>query len=198
MTDTDQGVGTVDTENTQGVDTAAADNGQGAEATTETAQEDNQQPEMMTKEDAVKMANGMLARKLKGMPSKDELAEFKAWKASRMTETEKQAEQDQAKIQQAQEQEKLMAELESYRRKDQALSSGVQAKYAGYVAYEVGKLVTEDTDFETALASFMKAHPEYGQQPKSTGMRQGRAAGGGYLGGGNMVDIIKSEQPKRN
>lgn len=181
-----QSVDTETTENTQGADTENAENTQGQ----------SEQSEMITKEEAQKLANGMLARKLKGMPSKEELAEFKKWKENQVSEDRKP--DDEAKIQQVKEHERLKAELEEYKRKEKAVDLGVLPEFTSFVVFEVGKNMDEETDFETALSGYLENHPKYKKQPKSTGMRQGVSSSGGYSSTGTMIKTIKENQVKRN
>lgn len=183
------------TENVQGVGTETTEKNQGAEIeNAENTQEESGHQDMITKAEAQKMADGMLARKMKGMPTKEELSEFREWKESQKTEEEKKTEADEARLKQMQEQEELKDQLLEYQRKDKATSCGVPLKYAGYVVYEVSKGLQENDDFDDALSAFLEKHPEYKEQPKSTGMRQGTAAKTGRSGTGTMVNIIKENQ----
>lgn len=183
------------TENVQGVETETTEKNQGAEIeNAENTHAEGEQQDMITKAEAQKMADGMLARKMKGMPSKEELTEFRKWKESQKTEEEKKTEADEERLKQIKEQESLKAQLLEYQRKDRVASCGVPLKYAGYVVYEVSKGLQNDDDFDDALSAFLEKHSEYKEQPKSTGMRHGTAAKTGHSGSGTMVNIIKENQ----
>jgi len=103
-----------------------------------------------------------LAAAMKGMPGKDELAEFRTWKESQQTEKErwdaltKERDESRAALTAAQ------AELEQYRREKFLLSKGVAADDVDYYAFKIGKLVTDDTDFEKAAEQYMKDNPPVG------------------------------------
>ncbi|MDL2293203.1 hypothetical protein LJC60_01075 [Ruminococcaceae bacterium OttesenSCG-928-D13] len=114
------------------------------------------------KAEAQKMADAIVAKKMKGMPSKEDLAAFKEWKESQKTPEQKESEEVQRLRQEAQE---AAAKVMAYERKDSVIGSGVSPTYADFVAFEVGKLVTDDTDFAAALAGYVKANPQFKGQP---------------------------------
>ena len=93
-----------------------------------------------------------LARAAKGMPDKAELTEFRNWKSSQQTEADKlstaERERDEAR-----------SEAEQYKRQLYLLSQGVPADDLDYYAYKIGKMVTQEKDFETAAGEFLKGHP---------------------------------------
>lgn len=111
---------------------------------------------------AEKMANAIVAKKLKGMPSKEELTAFRAWQESQKTPEQKESEEITRLRNEAAEN---AAKVQAYERKDAVLVAGVSPAYAEYVAFEAGKLVTDGTDFKTALGSFIKANPQFKGQP---------------------------------
>ncbi len=102
-----------------------------------------------------------LARATKGMPDKAELAEFRNWKGSQQTEADKlsaaERERDDARN-----------EAEQYKRQLYLLSKGVPADDLDYYAYKIGKMVTQDTDFEAAAEVYLKDHPVSKPQADAT------------------------------
>ncbi|MCL2563139.1 MAG: hypothetical protein FWE08_03795 [Oscillospiraceae bacterium] len=85
------------------------------------------------------------------------LVAFKAHQESQKTEAEKQA----TALQTArQERDAAVAAAQEYERAEAVRAAGVDAQFAGYVAFEVGKLVTDTADFRTALATYLKANAE--------------------------------------
>lgn len=75
-------------------------------------------------------------------------------------------------------------ELEAYRQKDILKESGVDAKYADFVHFEVSKKVDDKTDFKAALKTFLKDNPQYAgggyrvNVQAKTGASQAGSAGG--------------------
>jgi len=115
----------------------------------------------LTQEEAQKMADAIVAKKLKGMPTKEEVQEYKDWKEAQKTEEQKRAERDAQSAIQAKELEDAKKELAVYKR-------GVNSEEAEFVAYKVSKM---EGDFETNLEEFLKANPKYigGAKEEPTG-----------------------------
>lgn len=105
----------------------------------------------LTQEEAQKMADAIVAKKLKGMPTKEEVQEYKEWKEAQKTEEQKRAERDAQSALQAKELEDTKKELAVYKR-------GVNSDEAEFVAYKVSKM---EGDFETNLDAFLKENPKY-------------------------------------
>ncbi len=112
-----------------------------------------------------------LARAAKGMPDKAELTEFRNWKNSQQTEADKlstaERERDEAR-----------SEAEQYKRQLYLLSQGVPANDLDYYAYKIGKMVTQEKDFETAAGEFLKGRPVKAAAPTQAA----EAAGGSGKG----------------
>lgn len=106
--------------------------------------------EMISKEEAAKEAQKMvdkaLARKL---PSKEEMEQFKNWKDSQKTETEKQAEILEGL-------KKLEGEVATKSQENFLLKQGVSD--VDYVMFKVSKM---EGQFEDNVAEFLKDNPKY-------------------------------------
>lgn len=118
-----------------------------------------------------------LAAERKKMPSKDELQAFKAWQAEQKKDEPVNEEAEAARRELA----ATRAELTRLKNRDTVIQAGVPTQYADFVAYETSKLTDDDTDFATALQTFMAANEQYkaeAQPPPVTGasgMRHGQA-----------------------
>jgi len=118
-----------------------------------------------------------LADERKKMPSKDDLAAFRAWQAEQK--------KDEPESDEAREALRKLAEteakLERLQNRDTVIKSGVQPSYADFVAYETAKLIDDETDFEAALQTYLDANAQFkteAQPPPVTaasGMRHGQA-----------------------
>ena len=108
--------------------------------------------EMVSKAEAQKMADAIVAKKLKGMPSKEELAKYKEWQEAQKTAEQKQAEQEERYRQ-------MEAENTSLKRERQILDKGVKSKDVDYILFKVGKM--EGEDFAENLDKFLSENPEY-------------------------------------
>lgn len=151
MEDNKQTVEDVKVEGTGDVDTQTTNQNEGAEVDLEAK--------------AQKIADAMVAKKMKGMPTKEELKAFKDWQESQKTEAEKQAEKDAEYAQK----DNAISQLQ---KENAVLKAGVKgADDIDYVLYKVGKM---DGDFDENLAKFLKDNPKYikGEElnePKATG-----------------------------
>lgn len=110
-----------------------------------------------------------VAAAMKGVPGKEELEAFRAWKESQQTEQERwntlTQERDTARTELTAAQAELtaaQAELEQYKREKFLLGKGVSAEDADYYAFKIAKLVTDTVDFETAAEQFLKDNPPAG------------------------------------
>lgn len=131
---------------------------------TQTTEKNEGQAEIDVKAEAQKIADAMVAKKMKGMPSKEELKAFKDWQESQKTAEQKQAEKDA-------EYRKTLDELNTLKQTNAVLSAGVNKDDADYVLFKVSKM---EGDFEENLAKFLKDNPKYLKQeletePKATG-----------------------------
>lgn len=69
------------------------------------------------------------------------------------------------------------ARLEAAERKDIVLDAKVAPKFAGYVVYEVAKLVNDKMDFEDALEAYLKKNPQYIAEDNNPGNADQKPAG---------------------
>ena len=104
--------------------------------------------EMISKEEAQKMVNSALAKKL---PPKEEMDAFKKWKESQKTEADKQAET-------LKELETLRQEKLNTQRENSLLKKGINESDMDYVMFKVGKM---DGEFDENLVEFLKENPKF-------------------------------------
>lgn len=115
--------------------------------------------EMISKEEAQKMADAIVAKKLAKMPSKEELAKFNEWKESQKTEAEKQAEIQKQLIERE-------TEIINLKNENTLLRKGVNSDDIDYVLFKVGKM---EGEFETNLDNFLEEKPKFlGKSEKVT------------------------------
>ena len=156
---------------------------------TQTTNQNEGQAEIDVKAEAQKIADAMVAKKMKGMPTKEELKAFKDWQESQKTAEQKQAEKDA-------EYKKTLNELNTLKQTNAILEAGVNKDDADYVLFKVGKM---EGEFEENLAKFLKDNPKYLKQeletePKATGapVRTISSKNDGVLG------ILASKHPEIN
>jgi hypothetical protein len=101
--------------------------------------------EMKTKHDTLKTQYGELEKSIKG----DEGAEAKIKTLT--------AERDDFKTKF----EQSSGELSSLKSMKTVTDAGIKPEFAGYVASEVGKQVTDTLDFDTALKGYMAKNPQF-------------------------------------
>ena len=155
---------------------------------TQTTEKNEGQAEIDVKAEAQKIADAMVAKKMKGMPSKEELKAFKDWQESQKTAEQKQAEKDA-------EYRKTLDELNTLKQTNAVLSAGVNKDDADYVLFKVSKM---EGEFDENLAKFLKDNPKYLKQelettePKATGapVRTISSRNDGVLG------ILASKHPE--
>lgn len=95
----------------------------------------------------------MVAKKMKGMPSKEELKAFKEWQEAQKTAEQKQSEKET-------EYQKTLSKNESLEQENKVLKAGVNVDDVDYVVFKVSKM---DGDFEENLEEFLKDNPKYTQ-----------------------------------
>lgn len=123
---------------------------------------------------AQKIADAMVAKKLKAMPTKDELKAFKDWQEAQKTPEQKENEE---LLKLKQEAESYKAKAMAYENEKTVIKSGVSTDFAEFVAYQAGKSVTDEVDFGTALKAYLVANPQYTKeqtQPFKSGLPQGQ------------------------
>lgn len=154
---------------------------------TQTTNQNEGQAEIDVKAEAQKIADAMVAKKMKGMPSKEELKAFKDWQESQKTVEQKQAEKDA-------EYQKTLNELNTLKQTNAILEAGVNKDDVDYVLFKVGKM---EGEFDENLAKFLKDNPKYLEkeletEPKATGapVRTISSKNDGVLG------ILASKHPE--
>ena len=155
---------------------------------TQTTEKNEGKAEVDVKAEAQKIADAMLAKKMKSMPTKEELKAFKDWQESQKTVEQKQAEKEA-------EYKKTLNELNTLKQTNAVLEAGVNKDDADYVLFKVSKM---EGDFEENLAKFLKDNPKYLKQelettePKATGapVRTISSKNDGVLG------ILASKHPE--
>ena len=125
---------------------------------TQTTEKKEGQAEIDVKAEAQKIADAMVAKKMKGMPSKEELKAFKEWQESQKTAEQKQAEKEA-------EYQKTLNELNTLKQTNAVLEAGVNKDDADYVLFKVSKM---EGEFEENLAKFLKDNPKYLKQELET------------------------------
>lgn len=133
------------------------------------------EPDKDLQAEAQKIADAIVAKKLKGMPSKEDLKAFREWQEQQKTPEQKEESEELAKAKR--EAEKYKAQAQAYERERAAVKAGVSPEYAEFVAFAAGRQVDDDTDFDTALAAYLKENPQYkgSAAPTKTGMSQGKS-----------------------
>lgn len=155
---------------------------------TQTTEKNEGKAEIDVKAEAQKIADAMVAKKMKGMPTKEELKAFKNWQESQKTAEQKQAEKEA-------EYQKTLNELNTLKQTNAVLEAGVSKDDADYVLFKVSKM---EGEFEENLAKFLKDNPKYLKQelettePKATGapVRTISSGSDGVLG------ILASKHPE--
>lgn len=143
------------------------------------------------------MIGRRLAAATKGMPGKEELEAFRAWKESQQTEKDrwenltKERDENKTALTAAQE------ELEQYKREKFLLGKGISTDDVDYYAFKIGKLVDDKTDFETAAENFMKEHTtaknSVQEKPGTFRMSSGAPVGGGTTQLQSLNDRINNK-----
>lgn len=125
--------------------------------------------------EAQKIADAMVAKKLKGMPTKEELKAFRDWQEQQKTPEQKENE-ELARVKR--EAEEYKSKAQTYERERAVIKSGVAPEFAEYVAFAAGKRVDDNIDFDTALAAYLKENSQYKGEapPVRTGLPQGPGA----------------------
>lgn len=173
----------------QNTDTAENKEVEGAgNVDTQTTEKNEGKAEIDVKAEAQKIADAMVAKKMKNMPSKEELKAFKEWQESQKTAEQKQAEKEA-------EYQKTLNELNILKQTNAILESGVNKDDADYVLFKVSKM---EGEFDENLAKFLKDNPKYLEkeltqtEPKATGtsVRTISSKNDGVLG------ILASKHPE--
>lgn len=118
-----------------------------------------------TQSEFVKALEKEVARKTKGLPSKEELDEFTKWKDERKSNEEKLLEMQQK----LNEKDERITELENYQ---VVANAGIDPKFTRFVQSEVKNI---EGNFEENLNKYLKENPQYLFQEKksiTTGISQ--------------------------
>ncbi len=123
-----------------------------------------------TQEEFTTALQNEVARKTKGMPTKEELREFNKWKESQKTETQK-------LIELQKENETLKTQILEEKSKTVVANAGVDSKFQKFVFSEVSQI---DGEFEVNLTNYLKDNPQFlikkeEKKPTTTGYSQNNA-----------------------
>lgn len=142
------------------------------------------------KAEAQKIADAMVAKKMKNMPSKEELKAFREWQESQKTAEQKQSEKE-TKYQET------LSKNTELEKENKVLKSGVNSDDVDYVMFKVSKM---DGDFEENLENFLKDNPKYLKQTQeeveekdSNGVHVQKQGTSNESG---VTDILKKKHPE--
>ena len=148
------------------------------------ATEQKVEVEMISKEEAQKMVNSALAKKL---PPKEEMDAFKQWKESQKTEADKQAET-------LKELETLRQEKLNTQRENALLKKGINEEDIDYVMFKVGKM---DGEFDDNLVEFLKENPKFtSKEEKTVASTTGVKTSGVESKDSGVTAILKAKHPE--
>jgi hypothetical protein len=151
---------------------------------TNVATETKEEVKTITLEEAQKMVNSALAKKL---PPKEEMDAFKQWKESQKTEADKQAET-------LKELETLRQEKLNTQRENALLKKGINVDDIDYVMFKVGKM---DGEFDENLAEFLKENPKFtAKEEKSVASTTGVKTSGVDNKDSGVTAILKAKHPE--
>ena len=149
------------------------------------ATETKEEVKTITLEEAQKMVNSALAKKL---PPKEEMDAFKQWKESQKTEADKQAEA-------LKELETLRQEKLNTQRENALLKKGINEEDMDYVMFKVGKM---DGEFDENLVEFLKENPKFTSknEDKSVASTTGVKSSGVESKDSGVTAILKAKHPE--
>ena len=151
---------------------------------TNVATEQKVEVEMISKEEAQKMVNSALAKKL---PPKEEMDAFKQWKESQKTEADKQAET-------LKELETLRQEKLNTQRENALLKKGINEEDIDYVMFKVGKM---EGEFDENLVEFLKENPKFtAKEEKTVASTTGVKTNGVSNTDSGVTAILKAKHPE--
>lgn len=116
-----------------------------------TGENDNSQKKDDVEDTIQKRADAIVAKKMKNMPSKEELKAFRDWQDKQKSADTKAAEAE-SKYRNA------LSDNEQLQNENAVLKSGVNVDDADYVLFKVSKM---EGDFSDNLKSFLKDNPKY-------------------------------------
>lgn len=141
------------------------------------------------KSEAQKIADAMLAKKMKGMPSKEEIAAFKKWQDDQKTESEKladaQRKANEAAVAAAAKEARANAMIA-------AVSAGVKGQHVEDAVILAMAKVSDDTSIEDAIKAVAKSNPAWIAGAELPGMG-GNPADRQKEKEGTAADVIKGQ-----
>ena len=154
--------------NEKDVQSVAVENTTTENTDTQTAEQNVEKT--FTQSEFTKALKDEVARKTKGMPTKEELKEFNEWKESQKTDAEKQVET-------LKEIETLKTRLLEAENKSVVANAGVDSKFQRFVMSEVSQM---EGEFADNLTNYLKDNPQYlfqkeEKKPVTTGFSQNQA-----------------------
>ena len=151
---------------------------------TNVATETKAEVKMITLEEAQKMVDGALAKKL---PPKEKMDAFKKWEESQKTEADKQAET-------LKELETLRQEKINTQRENALLKKGINEEDIDYVMFKVGKM---EGEFDENLVEFLKENPKFtAKEEKSVAITTGVKNSGVENKDSGVTAILKAKHPE--
>lgn len=148
------------------------------------ATEQKAEVKMVTLEEAQKMVDGAIAKKL---PPKEKMDAFKKWEESQKTEADKQAEKEK-------ELEIAKQEALYVKRENALLKKGINENDLDYVLFKVGKM---DGEFDENLVEFLKENPKYlSKEEMKVASTTGVKISGVESKDSGVTAILKSKHPE--
>lgn len=123
--------------------------------------------------EAEKLANHIVGRKLKGMPTKEEIADYKAWKESQQTEAERMETVKEEARQAKQEAENIKAE---YTAKIEAVALGIKPEFVDDVLILAKAKASDEVTIEKAIAMIADKNPSWMVGSANVGLLGGNPA----------------------
>lgn len=141
---------------------------QGTEGTAGTPAAQTEPEKTYTQSEVNDIIAHRLAREAKKYPSKDEMAEYRRWRAANESEGDRLSALTRERDEAAQKLRSAEKELDDLKHEKYLIGLGVPAEDADYYAYRIGQAVTDQVSFEMAAKDYLKAHPPQ----KQTGARE--------------------------
>jgi hypothetical protein len=110
------------------------------------------------KAEAQKIADAMVAKKLKGMPTKEELKAFKDWQESQKTEEQKTNEKVTAAEKEKQD---ALTEANTLKATVACLKQGVASDNVDDVVVLAQRLISDDVTIDDAIKQVVKKYPQF-------------------------------------
>ena len=111
--------------------------------------EEQHEEKTFTQAEVDAMIGKRLAKATRGMPSQEELTEFRNWKKEHQTDSD-------ALATVTTERDSAQNELEIAKREILLLKNGIPADDVDFYVYKISKLVNDETTFEDAAKAFLK------------------------------------------